>query len=118
MPNKFLSLNSGTSLPNLVAQLNRNFSSLDSDSVTKVFKGPGAQLIQGQLPDGVRFGTLMQVNGVDRYFTGLYRESRFGTISYDEAGVPIALDGMAPDNGRIGKWVVKPGKNVITLLGG
>lgn len=119
MPNKFQPINPGTSPSAMAAQMNANFARLDRETVTKVFKGATqTQYIQGQQADGVRFGSLMQVGGVDRYFTGLYREGRFGTISYDENGVPIALDGMAPDDGRIGKWVVKPGQNVIAQLGG
>lgn len=116
--NRFQPQNSKTTQTNLIAQMNRNFAVLDRETVTKVFSGAGnTKLIQGQVDDG-RFGTLMRVGDTDRFFTGLYQEGRFGTISYDENGVPISLDGMAPDDGRIGKWVVQPGENVLTLLGG
>lgn len=33
-------------------------------------------------------------------------------------GVPNTLIGAAPDDGRAGIWVAKPGENVKTLLGG
>lgn len=100
-----------------VAQINKNFAELDRETVTKVFKSGTTELIQGKI-DNSRFGTLMRVDGIDRQFDGLYMTGRFATIRYDEGGVPVMLDGMAPDDGRIGFWVAKPGENVITLLGG
>lgn len=98
--------------------VNANFAQLDTEAVAKQFKGSGgATMLNGVMQDG-RFGTLMQVDGVDRHFVGFYREGRFGIISYDDDGVPITLDGMDPVDGHVGKWQVKPGENVITKLGG
>jgi hypothetical protein len=117
MPNVFKRINSTTSMPGMVAQINDNFAKLDRESTTKQFKdNQGNTMLLGNLQDG-QFGmSLLDANG-SGLFIGLYMENRFAKIAYED-GVPISLDGMAPDDGRIGFWVVEPGQNVITQLGG
>lgn len=96
MPNVFQPINPQSSQSNAMAQINQNFARLDREAVTKVFKGPnGPRVIQGALPYG-----------------------GYGILLYDDDGTPRVLIGTAPDDGRIGTWVSKPGQSVITLLGG
>lgn len=96
MPNNFTPLNPRTDMPNMVAQLNKNFAKLDNESVVKVFKrGQTTAVIQGR-----------------------YADNRYGTIYSDEDGVRRILIGQAPDDGRPGIWISREGEDVITLLGG
>lgn len=96
MPNVFQPITSNSSDAAKWAQAHKNFAQLDREAVTKVFKGPnGPRVIQGQLPYG-----------------------GYGMLLYDDDGTPRVLIGTAPDDGRIGTWVSKPGQSVITLLGG
>lgn len=117
MPDRFTPISSRSDLGTIVNQMNRNFQSLDREATTKQFKdNTGNSMLIGNL-DGDQFGLSMldaQGNGI---FMGMYRTGRFAKISYKE-GVPVILDGMAPDDGRIGFWIARPGENVITLLGG
>lgn len=39
-------------------------------------------------------------------------------IGYDATNTPRWLLGQAPDDGREGFWISRPGQNVWTLLGG
>lgn len=98
-------------------QINNNFRKLDSEAITKKFGSGDNTVIIGKIGDltGTQFGDIT-VNGI---FQGRYQENpaRFGTLYYQD-GVPVALDGQAPDDGRVGHWTVKTGKNVLTELGG
>lgn len=61
--------------------------------------------------------TYKQENG-NAIVTGRYMENRYGTVYYDENGIPNILIGQAPDDGRPGIWAAPVGTNVLTLLGG
>lgn len=118
MANRFQTISSNASMPAIVTQINRSFKMLDNENKIKQFKSTtGATMLQGSIDDN-RFGTLFKQGDVDVMFDGFYRSDRYGKIRYDSSGIPVALDGQAPDDGRTGNWIVKPGKNVITELGG
>lgn len=116
MPNQFTPVTTANQAAAL-NQINNNFRKLDAESVTKVFGNGDNQVIIGKVGSnaGTQYGDISK-NGI---FTGRYRDSpaRFGTLYYQD-GVPVALQGQAPDDGRMGSWQVKPGKNVLTELGG
>lgn len=120
MPNRFLPVQ-GTNIPGIVSQINRSLAMLDKEVKSKQFKNAntGETVIIGDTGNGT-LGTLIMNGDVPVMMDGKYRDNpaRYGKIFYDSNGIPISLDGQAPDDGRIGKWVVKPGQNVITLLGG
>jgi hypothetical protein len=118
MANRFQTISSNASLPAIVTQVNRSFKVLDNENRLKEFRSTtGATMLQGSI-DNDRFGTLFRQGDLDVMFDGFYRSDRYGKIMYDSSGVPIALQGQAPDDGRTGEWFAKPGQNVITLLGG
>lgn len=96
MPNRFQSI-TGTDIQSIVRQINRNFQVLDTENVTKTFKGP---------------------NATNSIVQGRYRDGRYGQVYYDENGVARILIGQAPDDGRMGIWVSSAGVDVITTLGG
>jgi hypothetical protein len=116
MPNRFTPVNSSSSTPALVNQINQNFAKLDAEAVVKQFKGGnGDALLIGKTGDttlGMKItqgtNTTMQV--------GLYDGKHYGLLFYQD-GVPVQLIGQAPDDGRMGNWTAKPGQNVLTLLG-
>jgi len=116
MPNQFTPVTTSDQKAAL-NQINNNFRKLDAESVTKKFGSGDNTVIIGKIGDlaGTQYGDISS-NGI---FTGRYQDNpaRFGTLYYQD-GVPIALQGQAPDDGRQGSWQVKPGKNVITELGG
>lgn len=101
-----------------VNQLNRNFAMLDKETQSKTFRdrATGEQLTIGDTGDGTQ-GMGVVSGDKDRMFIGKYAEGRYGTIFYDADGVPVALEGDHPVDGHYGKWVVKPGENVMTELG-
>jgi len=119
-------------------QINNNFRKLDAESVTKKFgsgdntviigkigdstglqvgDSSGSYVLYGRAADG-RIGTFQFIDERLVRFDGQYRDNRFGTLYYDTNGIPISLDGQAPDDGRQGHWTVPIGKNVLTELGG
>jgi len=116
MPNQYTPVNTSDSKAAL-NQINVNFRKLDAEAVTKKFGSGDNTVIIGKVGDraGTQFGDI-NGNGI---FTGRYQDNpaRFGTLYY-ENGVPVALDGQAPDDGRMGKWQVKTGFNVLSQLGG
>ena len=115
MPYKFQQLNPSSNLSAVINQINRNFGLLDLETVTKKFGDGDNVTIIGKIGDkaGIQFGTLSAAG----IFQGQYAPGRFGALYYQD-GVPLMLDGMAPDDGRIGHWKVPVGKNVLTELGG
>lgn len=137
MPNRFMPINPGSALQEALNQINKNFASLDQEAVTKKFGGQNSSdkvligktgdntagmtitsgsntMYVGKLDDG-RFGMTMFDADGNEVFSGMYMDGRFATIGY-QAGVPVALRGMAPNDGRQGDWIVKPGLNVIDEL--
>jgi hypothetical protein len=94
MSYRFMPINSSSTAAQ-VAQINKNFAELDREAVTKTFKGPGGKhsILQGKLPN-----------------------DRYGQIYYDNDGTARILIGQSPDDGRMGIWISKPGKDVISLL--
>lgn len=117
MPNQFSIVGANSSNAAQLQAINNNFRKLDAEAVTKKFGSGDNTVIIGKVGSltGTQFGDLSE-NGI---FQGRYQEnpSRFGTIYYQN-GIPVALDGQAPDDGRMGHWTVKTGKNVLTELGG
>lgn len=89
-------LSSSNSSQQNYGQVNDMMRQLNREQVTKTFKqANGNAIITGRLPWG-----------------------GYGTLYYDSDGLPSILIGQAPDDGRIGRWMAKPGQNVVTLLGG
>lgn len=115
MPYRFTPISSSANLPAIVNQVNRNFQSLDSEAVTKKFGQGDNQVIIGKAGEYVGM-VVGDLNG-DAVIFGRYQPDRIGTL-YIENGVPVKLDGQAPDDGRQGSWQAEPGENVIELLGG
>lgn len=95
--NVFQPISPDTSHDDMMAAINNNFARLDGEAVTKVIKQAGGKIamIEGRLPYG-----------------------GFGTLYYDKNGIPTELIGQAPDDGRVGHWITKPGIDVIKQLGG
>ena len=118
MPNRFTPVNSSSSMPSVINQINQNFAKLDNEGVVKQFKGSnGDTLIIGKTGD-TTFGIKVQDSSGDPVMViGKYDQSHYGLLFYQD-GVPVQLIGQAPDDGRQGNWTVKPGQNVITQLGG
>lgn len=114
MPNQFTPITTSNQSA-AFNQINNNFRKLDSESVTKSFGSGDNQVIIGKVGDktGTQYGDISK-SGI---FTGRYQDSpaRFGTLYY-QGGVPIQLDGQAPDDGRMGRWTVPVGKNVLSEL--
>lgn len=95
MPNRFLPAAESSNLEDVIRLMNGNFSQIDNEGLTKTFRGPkGNSIIQGRLPYG-----------------------GYGQIYYDSDGTARILIGMAPDDGRMGIWMSKPGVDVLTQLG-
>lgn len=65
-----------------------------------------------------RTKTILNEQGTEQLTIGMYGGSRYGIVGYDLDGTRRILIGSAPDDGRIGIWVSKPGVDVITALGG
>ena len=116
MPNSFTQINTSSSTAAQLNQINQNFSKLDAEAVTKKFGKGANQVIVGRTGDGTVGLVVGDITG-DAIVYGKYRPDRFGTLYYQD-GIPVALDGQAPDDGRMGHWTAKPGQNVLTLLGG
>jgi hypothetical protein len=98
--------------------INKNFQRLDREAVTKIIKGPNNT-------DAILFGMRSDGTfGIDfKDSTGALRASfgqtggGFGLIIYDPDGTSRILIGNAPNDGRAGEWISKPGIDVIGLLG-
>lgn len=117
MPNRFIPVGQDTDITNLIRAINGNFAQLDAEAALKQFKDKnGNGMLMGNIGDGI-FGMRLLDDEGTGLFIGLYRDNRFGILQYYK-GTPVALYGMAPDDGRQGAWIVPVGENVITLLGG
>lgn len=91
MPNRFIPVNPGTPMEHAIAAINNNFAQLDSEGVTKTFKGPnGNTIVEGRLP-----------------YTGGY-----GSLYYDSNGLARIIIGILPD-GTTGIVQSKDGIDVI-----
>lgn len=118
MPYRFLPISPGTDQENVIAQVNQNFAALDNEAVTKKFStAPNESLIIGNTGNNT-IGMQIVQSGKVAMQVGRYNSTRYGQLFYDANGVPVILIGQAPDDGRMGMWVAKPGNNVLTLLGG
>ena len=94
MPNRFPPITSTQSTKAALQQINQNFMQLDDEAFTKtVSKGENNQITFGKLPNG-----------------------RYGLLIYDAKGMPRALIGQAPRDGRVGIWMTKVGFNVLTEI--
>ena len=116
MPNQFTPVTTSDSKAAL-NQINVNFRKLDAEAITKKFGSGDNTVIIGKVGErtGTQFGDIAG-NGI---FQGRYQDNpaRFGTLYYQN-GVAVALQGQAPDDGRMGFWEVKSGFDVLTQLGG
>jgi hypothetical protein len=121
MPNRFQSIAPTSDLSTIVNAINQNFAVLDNEAVTKKFGSNDNTVIIGAISGTAttptRAGMVVGDITKDGIFYGRYADSRYGTLYYQD-GVPVRLDGMAPDDGRMGSWQVNTGQNVITQLGG
>lgn len=95
MPNRFLPITAGTSDAQTLALINKNFAELDNESVTKVYRGQNGHnaIVEGKLP----------------------YENGFGSLFYDENGVPRMVIGLLPD-GTMGMVVSKENVDVLSLF--
>lgn len=94
MPNKFVQINSKSSMPSALQQINRNFQFLDQEVNTKTYsQAGGSSMISGKLSNG-----------------------RYGELFYDAQGTPRILIGQAGD-GRPGIWITKQGYSVMDEVG-
>lgn len=115
MPNRFTPLNPGSDQAALVSQINRNFSQLDAEAVTKKFGKGANQVIVGKAGEYV--GMVVGDLSGDAIIYGRYLPDRLGTLKI-ESGVPVALDGQHPVTGKQINAIVPTGRNVIEELGG
>jgi len=118
MPKRFNLLQSND-VGALKNQINQNFAMLDKEVDTKTFfdRGTGETLTIGNTGDDTS-GMSIDTSTARVFFIGRYGVSRYGLIVRDSDGIRRVLVGFAPDDGRPGIWVSKPGMDVITLLGG
>lgn len=118
MPNRIAPINPNASKAGQIQAMNAALRILDREAVVKQFKGGnGESFIIGKTGDNTLGLTATQGENVAMQ-VGKYNATRYGSLYYDENGTPVALMGQAPDDGRMGIWVAKPGQNVLTLLGG
>ena len=92
MPNRFSPLSTKASLQSVIRQTNDNFRQLDAETNAKTIQAGGGK-------NAMQFGRLS--NG------------KYGLLLYDESGTPRILVGQAPNGGRPGVWVTKPGFSVL-----
>lgn len=113
--NRFQTIQQGSNLSAVINQINKSFSVLDAEVLTKKFGSGANTVIIGRIGDrtGVQFGILSD----DGIFDGQYAPGRFGRLYYQN-GIPVSLDGQAPDDGRMGHWTVPAGVSVLAQLGG
>lgn len=91
MPNRFTPINSKQNTQKALQTINNNFMMLDAETYSKTISGGGStQMITGKLGNG-----------------------RYGEVFYDTSGMPRILIGQAPNDGRPGIWITKPGFNVL-----
>lgn len=91
MPYKYNPIVSNQSTKTALQTINKNFMMLDAEVNTKtIATGNKKQMVTGQLPNG-----------------------KYGEVFYDLNGTPRILIGQAPNNGRPGIWITKPGFNVL-----
>lgn len=95
MGDRFIPISNSTSESQKWAMVNKNFSELDNENVTKVYRGSNGNIaiIQGKLP----------------YSGG------FGTLQYDTSGNSRILIGIDPD-GEVNIHVSKAGYNILDLF--
>lgn len=118
MPNRF-NVAQGGDLRSVTNTMNQNFAMLDKEVESKVFfdRATNTTLTLGKTGDTTS-GMQAVVNDLTAMHIGKYDSNHYGILLYDASGVPVVLIGQAPDDGRMGSWQVKPGRNVITDLGG
>ena len=91
MPNRFTPITSKQNTQKALQAINNNFMMLDAETYSKTISGGGStQMITGKLSNG-----------------------RYGEVFYDTSGMPRILIGQAPNNGRPGIWITRPGYNVL-----
>ena len=92
MPNRFTPISTKANTKAVIRQINDNFRQLDAETNSKtIMAGGGKNAMQsGRLPNG-----------------------KYGEVFYDETGTPRILVGQAPNSGRPGIWITKPGFNVL-----
>lgn len=119
MPKRFNRLQ-GSDIKTLLPQIDRNFAMLDKEVSSKRFtdRATGTTLTIGDLGNGKLGMNATDSSSTQRFVFGKYGDNLYGFLLYDEDGIPVALMGQSPDDGRPGVWVAKPGENVLTLLGG
>jgi hypothetical protein len=111
MPNRFTFINSNSSTPALVNQINQNFAKLDNEGVTKAFSGAnGKSLIQGKLPGDLGHGQV------------LYDPSGKAAIymAIDSTGKPVlkvAKDGKDATTDADADMVFNSAQNVLKVVG-
>jgi hypothetical protein len=95
MADRFIPLRDGTDMSQILATLNKNFSELDNEATTKVYRGPNGNIaiIEGKLP-----------------YTG-----GFGQLQYDTSGHSRIIIGIDPD-GEVNIHVSKAGYNILDLF--
>lgn len=92
MPNRFAPIGANASFPEALPVINSNFSQLDNESVTKVFKQAGGNaIIEGKLP----------------------YEGGYGSLYYDTDGKARILIGITPE-GECDLVIAKDGKDLFT----
>lgn len=118
MPKKFIPINS-SQIGAVVNQVNRNFAMIDKEVDTKTYGGQNGtdSLTIGRTGTDT-VGLVVKQAGKKVLEIGIYRAGRAGMLVYDSNEVPVELYGQAPDDGRAGSWVIEPGENVLTELGG
>ena len=91
MPNRFTPINSQQETQKALQTINNNFMMLDAETYSKtISNGKSSQMVSGRLSNG-----------------------RYGELFYDAGGMPRILIGQAPNDGRPGIWITKPGFNVL-----
>lgn len=91
MPNRFQPINSEQELKEALQTINHNFMMLDAETYSKtISNGKNSQMVSGRLSN-----------------------DRYGEVFYDSGGMARILIGQAPNDGRPGIWITKPGFNVL-----
>jgi hypothetical protein len=94
MPYRYNPIGGNSSFSEALPVINSNFAQLDQEAVTKTFKqASGNAIITGKLP----------------------YDGGYGTLYYDQNGIPSIVIGIMPD-GTTDFVVAKPGQNVLDLF--
>jgi hypothetical protein len=94
MPYRFNPIGGNASFSEALPVINGNFAQLDQEAVTKVFKqASGNAIIEGKLP----------------------YDGGYGSLYYDQNGVPSIVIGILPD-GTTGIAIAKPGQDVLSAF--